>query len=151
MKRLPTEFKDKLNCVKSGQQGRVRRVLCLVLVALLAAAPAFSHVSVTDSLPDGTAGCHDDGGAQGYHCHETDSKEQEELLIAGLVVVGVIWIVRAARRGDKNDDKSVAEPNEGRTRLEDLLREESMRLDVLPVRNSFGKFDGAQVRVTFRF
>lgn len=127
----------------------LRNILCFALVLLLAA-PASSHVSVGNSLPDGSAGCHDDY-AQGYHCHETDQDEEDEqwLIAAGAgLLLGLV--VRSIRKNKKANEALATGQEAPKVRLKDLLRHQP-KIELAPVENSLGKIDGAEVRLTFRF
>lgn len=126
-----------------------RKVLCCALAFLLVSVPVASHVDVDDTLPDGTAGCHEDP-VQGYHCHETDLEDEEDqaLLYAGALVASVI--IGGIIRRNKKKKALRAGQEVPEIRLKDLLLE-MPKVNLMPVENSLGNIDGAQVQFTFRF
>lgn len=136
------------------------RSVCFALIAsLLLAVPGFAHPDGNGSYffdTDGNwtqEGCHYDIN-DNYHCHEPDLINDDEVYLVALgiaVVGGIIW--RAARRNARRNAKSVSPGDRERPKLtlEDFMRRDPVRLDVLPVKNSRGEFDGAQFRLSFRF
>ena len=136
------------------------KAVCLLVVAsVLLAPPVSAHPDddgsyFYDENGEWTQeGCHETVFS-GRHCHEAEGLEDTDtqLLVAGAVAAGIlIW--RAARRKGKQNARQASSDGEElpQATLEDLMRREAIRFDLLPVQNSLGKIDGAQFRLSFRF
>lgn len=134
--------------------------VCLVVAASVSLAPPVSAHDgggfFFDENDEWTQdGCHEDLFSGRRHCHEAPGGLEDPdtyLLVAGVVVVGtLIW--RAAQRNRRQNARQASSEGKElpRATLEDLLRRDRIRFDLLPVKNSLGKFDGARFRLSFRF